>query len=329
MERTDTEICPEPGRLPAPRGVRAAGHPIRRRGVAYLLVAVSVAAAIAATRALGGVAATGSRLYACAGAPPDAPQTMYPEKRYYLETQAWWSPMPGHSPGEPFEDRTGHIHVGTCVPLYQTVSGGTLHLDMKWQEHMMQGVNGQGAPRPLSFIVDIEGLFDGVNLRNLGLWPGNACTTMQCEGWVSVDFHYSKAPSGWGNLNTFIQEFFTDCHAGRECRQLRTLNHWPVNFRTHNPPAPSTNQSVLAPNAYTGGESWFTRDEGGGSNYARTFVQRSNIAKLWNPHTGALVPKSGTFHITIAGEKDGNRAMIDPTMHTMPPSPGTISSAQP
>ena len=86
---------------------------------------------------------------------------------------------------------------------------------------------------------------------------------------------------------------------------------------------------MLAPNAYTGGESWFTRDEGGGSNYARTFVQRSNIAKLWNPHTGALVPKSGTFHITIAGEKDGNRAMIDPTMHAMPPSPGKVLMDEP
>ncbi len=73
---------------------------------------------------------------------------MYPEKRYYLETQAWWSPMPGHSPDEPFQDRTGHGHVGACVPLYQTVSGGKLHLDMKWQQHMMQGVNGQGAPIP-------------------------------------------------------------------------------------------------------------------------------------------------------------------------------------
>ena len=75
---------------------------------------------------------------------------------------------------------------------------------------------------------------------------------------------------------------------------------------------------MLAPDAYTGGESWFTRDDGG-SAYARTFVQRPELEKLWNPDTGTLVPKSGTFHITIAGEKDGNRAMIDPAMHAMPP----------
>ena len=38
---------------------------------------------------------------------------------------------------------------------------------------------------------------------------------MQCDGWVSVDFDYSKAPSGWGNLNPFIQAFFIDCAAGQ------------------------------------------------------------------------------------------------------------------
>jgi hypothetical protein len=331
MNRTDTDICPEPRRVPAPRGVRAAGRPIRRRGVAYLLVAVGAAAAMAATLALGGTAATGARLYACAGAPPDAPRTMYPEKRYYLETQAWWSPMPGHSPGEPFQDRTGHMHLGACVPLYQTVSGGTLHLDMKWQQHMMQGVNGKGAPVPLNLNVNIEGVYKGPNLRNLGRFKAAPCTTMQCEGWASVDFDYSQAPSGWGNLNPFIQDFFTDCAAGApNCRQLRTLNHWPVNFSTHNPPAPATNQSVLAANAYTGGESWFTPDTtGNGSKYARAMVARAEISKLWNIDSGALVPKSGVFHITIRGEKDGSRVSIDPKLHNMPPILGTVVVADP
>jgi hypothetical protein len=313
------------GRAPATGKLRAAGRPNRRRGIAYLLVAVSAATAMAATLALAGAAASSPTPYTCAGAPPDAPRKMYPEKRYYLETQAWWSPMPGHSPDEPFQDRTGHIHLGACVPLYQTVSGGKLQLDMKWQEHMMQGVNGKGAPLPINFLVNIEGVFEGPNLRRLGLWQAVPCTTMQCEGWVSVDFDYSKAPRGWGNLNPFIQDFFTDCAEGPpNCRQLRTLNHWPVNFVTNNPPAPSTNESVLAPDAYTGGESWFSVEPNFGSHYARTFVQRDEIAKLWNIETGALVPKSGTFHIKIGGQTDGNRAMLDPSMHAMPPVLGKV-----
>lgn len=108
------------------------------------------------------------------------------------------------------------------------------------------------------------------------------------------------------------------------CRQLRTLNHWPVNFVTGNPSAPSTNQSVLATDAYTGGESWFSREPNFGSPYARTFVQRGEIAKLWNIQTGALVPKSGTFHLTIGGPTDGDRAMVDPAMHAMPPTLGKV-----
>lgn len=290
----------------------------------FVVVVVVAVAATLSVLGFAGVSAKGATLYPCAGAPADAPQTMYPEKRYYLETQAWWTPMPGHTMDEPFQDRTGHVHVSACVPLYQTVSGGTLHLDLKWQEHMMQGVNGQYAPLPLNFNVNIEGVFKGPYLRGpLGLWPGVPCTTMQCEGWVSFDFDYSQAPSGWGNLNPFIQDYFTDCPDTLNCRQLRTLTHWPVNFVTSNPP--STSPSVLTADAYTGGESWFTADTtGNGSNYARAMVARSEIAKLWNSDTGQLVPKSGIFHITIEGEKDGSRALIDPKLHNMPPILGTV-----
>jgi hypothetical protein len=295
----------------------------------YVGFALIAAAAFTAALALGG-SATGATLYTCAGVPADAPRTQYPEKRYYVETQAWWSPMPGHTAAEPFQDRTGHLHVAACVPLYQTVSGGKLQLDLKWQEHMMQGVNGVGAPVPTNFIVEVQGLYKGSNLRNLGLWKGVPCATMQCDGWISTDFDYSSAPSGWGNLNTFIQTFFTDCAAGPpNCRQMRTLNHWPINFVTNVPSvAPGTEGLTAPPNDYTGGESWFTRDEGG-SAYARTFVQRAELAKLWNPDTGQLVPKSGTFNITITGEKDGNRAMIDPAMHAMPPVLGKVLVDEP
>ena len=284
---------------PRPSGaVRPVGTEPRRHGrrLGHVLTALGAAAMTTAVLALSGVAANNPTLYPCAGAPRDAPQKMYPEKRYYLETQGWWTTMPGHTMDEPFQDRTGHLHVAACVPLYQTVSGGKLHLDIKWQQHMMQGVNGQGAPVPTNFYINIEGVFNGPNLRTSGHWKPVACTTMQCEGWISYDFDYSKAPKGWGNLNPFIQTFFTDCpEKAPNCRQLRTLNHWPVNFLTSKPRAPRTNESVLSSNAYTGGESWFSAEPNFASRYARTFVPRTQIAKLWNIDTGELVPKSGTF----------------------------------
>jgi hypothetical protein len=42
----------------------------------------------------------------------------YPEPRIFLESQAWWTRTPGKS-GTNF----GHVHVGTCFPYKQTISG--------------------------------------------------------------------------------------------------------------------------------------------------------------------------------------------------------------
>ncbi len=40
----------------------------------------------------------------------------YPQPRVFLETQDWWDPIP-------VLGGTGHVHLGTCFPLGQTVSG--------------------------------------------------------------------------------------------------------------------------------------------------------------------------------------------------------------
>jgi hypothetical protein len=44
--------------------------------------------------------------------------TGYPEPRMFLESQSWWTQTPGRQ-GNNF----GHIHVGTCFPYKQRVSG--------------------------------------------------------------------------------------------------------------------------------------------------------------------------------------------------------------
>src|SRR3954471_11177667 len=97
-----------------------------------------------------GASASGpTTLYACAGAPADSPQQQYPEKRIYLEDQAWVLPAPG-------THGTGHIHIAACVPLYQEITSPTLHLDIKWQLHDMDGL------RPLVphiFSVNLEDVY--------------------------------------------------------------------------------------------------------------------------------------------------------------------------
>lgn len=57
--------------------------------------------------------------------------SQYPEKRYFLEAQGWWVPIPG------LEDAVndfGHLHVGTCFPVEQQVSG-TLDFDVRVTLH--------------------------------------------------------------------------------------------------------------------------------------------------------------------------------------------------
>jgi hypothetical protein len=52
-------------------------------------------------------AASGDPRLTCSG---------YPEHRIFLEAQDHWSPIPGLN-------TLGHVHIGMCFPLYQTVSG--------------------------------------------------------------------------------------------------------------------------------------------------------------------------------------------------------------
>ena len=62
-------------------------------------------------------------------APRDPPNIAtcdgYPEPRVFLEVQDWWTPIPGLEPAQ-----QGHLHMGTCFPLGQTVSG-TVEFDIR------------------------------------------------------------------------------------------------------------------------------------------------------------------------------------------------------
>jgi hypothetical protein len=42
----------------------------------------------------------------------------YPEPRVFLESQSWWYDDAAHTDGQ-----SSHVHVGTCFPIYGTVSG--------------------------------------------------------------------------------------------------------------------------------------------------------------------------------------------------------------
>jgi hypothetical protein len=60
--------------------------------------------------------------------------TGYPEPRVFLESQDWWQPIPGVEPST-----QGHVHLGMCFPVGQTVSG-VVEFDIRIVLHDNLGV---------------------------------------------------------------------------------------------------------------------------------------------------------------------------------------------
>src|SRR3712207_3980899 len=105
----------------------------KRRHAATLVRAllISTFALLAASA----VAVPGAPAAARAAQAPD-PVTCqgYAENRVYLENQSWWEAQPGPA-DHPGTGKQGHIHVGTCFPLWQRLTGPTLPLDLTLQLH--------------------------------------------------------------------------------------------------------------------------------------------------------------------------------------------------
>jgi hypothetical protein len=264
-------------------------------------------------------------MYHCAGVPSIAPQQSYPEKRVYLETQMWWTPFT-------MTGKTGHIHVATCFPLYQTVTSSTLHFDIRVQVHDWDGSGGT-VYNPL-FGPDGEGLF---NLRSAGLFPPSfggmtdyACPTEQCEGWISWDAPIGNLPwSGWDEWDFSMQGAIPPPFGNfTTTANPRTLSVWMMNVQNGKPPYPASNVYGCSDNSCAsrpvGGQSWFPGEANFGSKYARANLPQDEMFKLWNPDTGALKPLSGQVALHADFEKPGDRVMIDPAFHAHPPTVGTL-----
>jgi hypothetical protein len=71
------------------------------------------------------------RVPSAAAAPDPVNCTGYPEPRKFIESQDWWSPIPELG-------GLGHIHLGMCFPVGQTVSG-SVHFDMRVVFHGNKG----------------------------------------------------------------------------------------------------------------------------------------------------------------------------------------------
>jgi hypothetical protein len=103
--------------------------------------------------------------------------TGYAEPRVALETQAWWT-----KPGNAIEGMSQHIHLSTCFPLDQTLSG-IVPFDIHVQLHDNPDVLNQ-------VVVYVFG--NNVSVPQTAATPSYACPTVQCDLWYHIDYDTTK-----------------------------------------------------------------------------------------------------------------------------------------
>lgn len=237
-------------------------------------------------------------------ATPD-PQTCvgYPEPRIQLESQSWWSPQPGPA-DHPGTGQQGHVHVGMCFPLYQHISGDTLHLDVTVKLHNMPAL-------PSKLRVVFYG--DVVQWKGPLVPP---CASADCEHVYSLDVPLSDLTfSGWRLVAPFLN--VTNSNGDIQ----RQWPHWFVYIDNgQSAPPPGTVGTDLED---VGGDTWYSDVVGGTTGkYANAVMERASVP--WDEETGELTPLSGTWTPTVRFEAQTNFAYIDPALHATPPSHGTV-----
>ena len=240
-------------------------------------------------------------------APDPVNCTGYPEPRIFLENQSWWEPQPGPA-SHPGTGKQGHIHVGACFPLYQKLSGSTLHLDVNVKLH-----NIPGTPSKLRFTAYQTNTW--IVTPNNALVP--ACASADCEYWYSFDIPLSDIPyKGWREFSAYLNVAHTDGAGQRNWwRYFAYVDH------PSKPDAPIGSAGSTLEDL--GGDTWYSPIIGGTTGkYARAEMVRQDVP--WDEATGQLKAVSGIWTPTVRFEARKNFVYVDPVLHANPPSHGTV-----
>lgn len=232
----------------------------------------------------------------------------YPEPRIFLENQSWWEPQTGPA-AHPGTGKQGHIHVGACFPVYQTLSGTSLHLDVVVKLHNMPGV--PSWLRAQSYgDVGWEKRIPIVDQNPAKYIP--RCTTANCEYTLPWDIDLSIVRyNGWHQFGMFLN-VAEDGGANTQ----RQWTRWYVNFdipgRPVGTPGPDGQFGTLASiySQWTGGDTWYN---GVDAKYAQASIRRDSLP--WNETTGELQAVPAIWTPTVRFEKAKQFVFIDPNLH--------------
>jgi Bacterial Ig domain len=238
--------------------------------------------------------------FACTGAPPDAPVKLYPWRTTFADAQAWWMPTRSAQTGQ----NLGHVHVGSCIPERESISEGTIPIDIRVILHnnpgtlMYVGVVVKGTKYEKTVAKLTTPNFTGV--------PGATVTR-----WLHYDLPLSSFDAS--GLQEIRYRVFVDEP------NTSDVMHSSVNYQTFiwN----NKTRSDVTRQPYLRFKGWYT-----GAGYCES-AYRSDLTPLPdNVVSGAWSP---ALRLVWHGESSDrpvthDAVRLDPDFHAMPPVEGTV-----
>lgn len=209
----------------------------------------------------------------------------YPEWRTPLEAQSWWVDDANPFPGQ-------HIHMQTCFPLHQTVSG-VVHFDVKIMSHNVPGTVTKLA---------VEAFGNGsIQSKPLSL----SCQVVDCAWTVPFDFDTTK--TNYNGRWEFRMRAIVSKTPNGNTQYNSTRWHATID----NPGKPVKNGSESTSRT-PGGAGWYT-----GIGYMNVFCGSGGYDLVRRP-------VSGKVSLSCKFDKQTAFASVDASFHANPPNPGTV-----
>jgi hypothetical protein len=224
---------------------------------------------------------------AAQAAPDPLSCTGYPEWRTFIEGQSWWVDSQNPFPGQ-------HVHLGTCFPLHQTVSG-KVHFDLRVMAH-----NVPGAIKKIAVQVFGNGSIQSkaVDLN---------CTTVDCTWWVPFDLDTTKMSYN-GRWEFRLRAIIPNTPNGN---QQYNSTRWHATINNPGKPWKDTSNPI---SRSPGGAGWYT-----GIGYMNVYCGPDGYDFVRRP-------LSGVVKLTCRFDKDTAFASIDGNFHAGNPGQVVLNS---
>lgn len=211
----------------------------------------------------------------------------YPEKRVYLESQAWWSATERDADAQ-------HIHVGLCYPwagFGETVSG-TLRLNARIQLHHNLGRSER---------VRIQDWTNQVYSTPVAIGP---CE--QCEVTVPIDLDTRKIANGLRELRFSVDVVEQD--------GSRFYNSTGWMIRVQNPDSTGLDQGTRTTANRTESKGWHK--------LGAAYINALLLSPIPSGPVSGVWPIRWQTNSDRVG--DSYAAYVDPSFHAIPPSTGLV-----